>query len=175
MTRRRRGCEFIRTRRILKSRKSSLLFDSTPGVSATYPRKAMQTRILRRSTIAIAVAGAFAIGALTADRVAFHHADAAVSQAPTPVAAAPGARRSLRWWRSRLQWPGRAIRPRGRQHQRHRRRPQAGLERSGRRYPVSTSCRRRCATRRFPQPAADAAFDAHGVGSDSSSVATGSF
>jgi serine protease Do len=50
----------------------------------------MQTRILRRSTIAIAVAGAFTIGVMSADRFAFHHADAAVSVAPTPVATTPG-------------------------------------------------------------------------------------
>jgi serine protease Do len=48
----------------------------------------MQTRFLRRSTIAMAVAGAFAIGALAADRMAFHHADAAVGQTATPAAVA---------------------------------------------------------------------------------------
>jgi len=45
----------------------------------------MQTRTFRRTAVAIAVAGAFAIGVVSADRIAFHQASAAVSAAPTPV------------------------------------------------------------------------------------------
>ena len=48
----------------------------------------MQTKTFRRTAVALAVAGAFAIGAVSADRIAFRHANAAVATTPTPVAAA---------------------------------------------------------------------------------------
>ncbi|HXX85029.1 MAG TPA: DegQ family serine endoprotease [Casimicrobiaceae bacterium] len=48
----------------------------------------MQTKTFRRTAVAIAVAGAFTIGVVSADRIGFHHANAAVATAPTPVAAA---------------------------------------------------------------------------------------
>lgn len=47
----------------------------------------MQAKTFRRTAVALAVAGAFAIGAMSADRFTFHHADAAITTAPTPVAA----------------------------------------------------------------------------------------
>ena len=51
----------------------------------------MQTKTFRRTAVALAVAGAFAIGVVSADRIAFHQASAAVTTAPTPVnATAPG-------------------------------------------------------------------------------------
>ena len=46
----------------------------------------MQAKTFRRTAVAIAVAGAFAIGVVSADRIAFHHASAAVTTTPTPVA-----------------------------------------------------------------------------------------
>src|SRR5207248_6193740 len=44
--------------------------------------KSMQARTFKRSAVAIAIAGAFAVGAITADRISVHSAQAAV----TPVA-----------------------------------------------------------------------------------------
>ncbi len=51
----------------------------------------MQARNLRRSAVALAVAGAFAVGVMTADRVSLHQAHAAVSPAtaPTPAISVP--------------------------------------------------------------------------------------
>ena len=49
-------------------------------------------KTFRRTAVALAVAGAFAIGVVSADRIAFHQASAAVATAPTPtsnVAPAP--------------------------------------------------------------------------------------
>jgi len=46
----------------------------------------MQTKTFRRTAVALAVAGAFAIGVVSADRIAFHQASAAVTTTPTPVA-----------------------------------------------------------------------------------------
>ncbi|HKE42447.1 MAG TPA: DegQ family serine endoprotease [Casimicrobiaceae bacterium] len=49
----------------------------------------MQTRTFRRTAVALAVAGAFAIGVVSADRIGFHQASAAsVATAPTPAASA---------------------------------------------------------------------------------------
>ena len=47
----------------------------------------MQARTFKRSAIAIAVAGAFAVGLTTADKVSLHSAQAAVTTAATPAVA----------------------------------------------------------------------------------------
>src|ERR1700693_1044545 len=51
----------------------------------------MQARNFRRSAVALAVAGAFAVGVITADRVSLHQANAAVSPptVATPAVSAP--------------------------------------------------------------------------------------
>src|ERR1700693_5318448 len=51
----------------------------------------MQARNFRRSAVALAVAGAFAVGVMTADRVSLHQANAAVSppMVATPAISAP--------------------------------------------------------------------------------------
>ena len=51
----------------------------------------MEARNFKRSAIAIAVAGAFAVGAFTADRVSMHSAQAATPPTAAPVAVASGA------------------------------------------------------------------------------------
>jgi len=51
----------------------------------------MEARTFKRSAIAIAVAGAFAVGAFTADRVSMHSAQAASPPSAAPVAVASGA------------------------------------------------------------------------------------
>ena len=51
----------------------------------------MQARTFKRSAIAIAVAGAFAVGAFTADRISLHAAHAAVTPTAAPAAATTGA------------------------------------------------------------------------------------
>src|SRR6202035_3894563 len=57
-----------------------------PG-KVTYPRsRLMESRTFRRSAVALAIAGAFAIGVTTADKVSMHAANAAVS---TPAISAP--------------------------------------------------------------------------------------
>jgi serine protease Do len=48
----------------------------------------MQAKTFRRTAVALAVAGAFTIGVVGADRMSFHQARAAVTTAPTPMAAA---------------------------------------------------------------------------------------
>src|SRR6266436_7700940 len=62
-----------------------------PG-KVTYPRsRLMESRTFRRSAVALAIAGAFAIGVTTADRVSMHAANAAVSPptVSTPAISAP--------------------------------------------------------------------------------------
>jgi alkylation response protein AidB-like acyl-CoA dehydrogenase len=51
----------------------------------------MEARTFKRSAIAIAVAGAFAVGAFTADRVSMHSAQAASPPSAAPVAVVSGA------------------------------------------------------------------------------------
>src|SRR5450432_1004521 len=51
----------------------------------------MEARNFKRSAIAIAVAGAFAVGAFTADRVSMHSAQAASPPSTAPVVVASGA------------------------------------------------------------------------------------
>src|SRR6202035_5955879 len=61
-----------------------------PG-KVTYPRsRLMESRTFRRSAVALAIAGAFAIGVTTADKVSLH-ANAAVSPptVSTPAISAP--------------------------------------------------------------------------------------
>src|ERR1700693_6384453 len=58
----------------------------------TYPRsRLMESRTFRRSAVALAIAGAFAIGVTTADKVSMHAANAAVSPptVSTPAISAP--------------------------------------------------------------------------------------
>src|SRR5438046_7744319 len=50
----------------------------------------MQARTFKRSAIALAIAGAFAVGAITADRISMHPAQAAATPA-TVATASPGA------------------------------------------------------------------------------------
>src|ERR1700694_1652576 len=62
-----------------------------PG-KVIYPRsRLMESRTFRRSAVALAIAGAFAIGVTTADRVSLHQANAAVSPptVATPAISAP--------------------------------------------------------------------------------------
>src|SRR2546423_13409485 len=62
-----------------------------PG-KVTYPRsRLMESRTFRRSAVALAIAGAFAIGVTTADKVSMHAANAAVSPptVSTPAISAP--------------------------------------------------------------------------------------
>src|SRR6266480_3460011 len=62
-----------------------------PG-KVSYPRsRLMESRTFRRSAVALAIAGAFAIGVTTADRVSMHAANAAVSPptVSTPAISAP--------------------------------------------------------------------------------------
>src|SRR5438552_14803906 len=53
--------------------------------------QAMQARNFRRSAVALAIAGAFSVGVITADRVSLHQANAAVSPptVSTPAISAP--------------------------------------------------------------------------------------
>ena len=90
----------------------------------------MESKTFRRSAIALAVAGAFAIGVTTADKVSMHTANAAVSPptVSTPADLGAGQRRAGRGT-SGLQRTGREIRARGGQHQRHQRRPQSVRQR----------------------------------------------
>jgi serine protease Do len=71
----------------------------------------MQTRTFRRTAVALAVAGAFAIGVVSADRIAFHQASAAsVATAPTPVAnPAPAAAAALPDFSGLVQQYGPAV------------------------------------------------------------------
>src|ERR1700693_724632 len=58
----------------------------------TYPRsRLMESRTFRRSAVALAIAGAFAIGVTTADKVSMHTANAAISPptVSTPAISAP--------------------------------------------------------------------------------------
>jgi serine protease Do len=50
----------------------------------------MQVKTFRRSAVALAVAGAFAVGAMTADRISFHAANAAVTPPTVSTPAASG-------------------------------------------------------------------------------------
>src|SRR5450759_5413633 len=62
-----------------------------PG-KATYPRsRFMESKTFRRSAVALALAGALAIGVTTADKVPLHTASAAISPptVSTPAVSAP--------------------------------------------------------------------------------------
>ncbi len=102
---------------------------SHAGTSRQKPRsRFMESKTFRRSAVALAIAGAFAIGVATADRVSMHTALAATTPptVATPAVSAPANIAPVAA-PSRLQRPGREIRPRGRQHQRHQRRSQEGV------------------------------------------------
>ena len=77
--------------------------------------KSMQARTFKRSAIAVAVAGAFAVGAVTADRISLRPAQAAVTPAVAVATTGAAVRRVTRFQRA-----GRSVRRSCRQHQRHR-------------------------------------------------------
>ncbi len=78
----------------------------------------MQANVLKRSAVAVAIAGAFALGGVAADRVLPSAAFAAAVPTVNPAAPTVAVNGGARGGAARLQRTRRAIRAGSRQHQR---------------------------------------------------------